>query len=213
MRMLHLTSPNLPVGAFAYSQGLEGAVDCHWVSDPESLGAWLRLQVQEGLAYVELPLLIRSHQACMNGNVTGLQYWNALLLACRETEELRLSEIATGTALARLLPTLSVPLPMLSPATFLCLYAHAAAHWQMSWQAAAAAYTWAWLENQVIAATRLFPLGQTQAQGLLVTLQDVAERAVAQAEAVTDDDIGTSLSGVALASLHHENQYSRLFRS
>lgn len=213
LRLLHLCSPSLPVGAYAYSQGLEGAVDLAWVSDAETLQEWLRQQLHHSLAHVELPLLLRCHAAAVTNDLAALEQWNALLLACRESAELRLGDTATGAALARLLPSFGLEPPVLRPPTLLALFAVAAVHWHISSQDCAAAYAWIWLENQVLAATKLMPLGQTQAQALLYGLQEEVMRSVARAQQLDDEEIGSSLTGLALASLHHETQYSRLFRS
>jgi urease accessory protein len=213
LQLLHLCSPSLPVGGYAYSQGLEGAVDLGWVSDAASLEGWLHSQLRHSLAHLELPVVQRCHAASAACDLVTLEHWNAWLLACRETEELRMGDTATGAALARLLPSLNVPVPKISTPTFLALFASAGAHWCISAEDCLAAYAWIWLENQVLAATKLIPLGQTRAQQLLIALQNEVVEALTLALAVSDDEVGASLMGLAIASQHHETQYSRLFRS
>ena len=93
------------------------------------------------------------------------------------------------------------------------MYSFSAWHWGISPDACIYAYTWAWLENQVAAATKLVPLGQTQAQTLLRKLHVIIQEAVLIAKNVMDDNIGSSLPAVAIASALHETQYTRLFRS
>ena len=83
----------------------------------------------------------------------------------------------------------------------------------MQGRAACLGYVYSWLENQVAAATKLVPLGQSSAQRLLGELLQQVPMAMATAAAMADDDIGASLPRVALASCWHETQYSRLFRS
>jgi urease accessory protein len=214
LRLLQLSSPALPVGAYAFSQGLEAAMDLQWLRTQQHVGEWLQLQLQQGLALVDLPAILHLHAAFGAQDYPQVHYLNALLLACRETEELRLGDIATGAALARLLPTLSLPLPLtLEPPLFTTLFTFAAVQWQISAELTALGYVWTWLENQVIAATKLLPLGQTQAQQLLSSLQQQIPAAIAIAHTVDADSIGSSLPGLAFASMHHETQYTRLFRS
>ncbi|MES2604416.1 MAG: urease accessory UreF family protein, partial [Pseudomonadota bacterium] len=172
LRLLQLCSPALPVGAYAFSQGLEAAMDLKWLRNLQQIETWLSLQLQHSVARVELPLLLRLHRSWHNDDYIAIQHWNDLLLACRESEELRLSDTAMGNALARLLPTLSLPLPCtIESPSFIALFAFAAQRWQLSAELAALGLVWSWLENQVIAATKLLPLGQTQAQQLLSSLQ------------------------------------------
>lgn len=214
LRLLQLCSPALPVGAYAFSQGLEAAMDLKWLRDRHEIEQWLSLQLQHSVANVELPLLLRLYSSWQQADYAAVQHWNALLLACRESEELRLSDTAMGAALARLLPTLELPLPCTVEApTFLTLLAFAAQRWQLTAELTALGFSWSWLENQVLAATKLLPLGQTQAQQLLSSLQQQLPPLIQHARQLEDDDIGSTLCGLAFASLHHETQYTRLFRS
>ncbi len=213
LRLLQLASPCLPVGAYAFSQGLEAAIELQWVKNAADVREWLGLQLDYGLAHVDLPLLLRLYQALQDEDLVAADTWNATLLACRESAELRLGDTATGAALARLLPELGIAVPALREPTFLTLFTLAAVQWQVPVQSAALGYAWTWLENQVIAATKLLPLGQTQAQQLLSALQQEIPGALLSAEALEDWQLGSSLPGLALASIHHETQYTRLFRS
>jgi urease accessory protein len=74
-------------------------------------------------------------------------------------------------------------------------------------------FCWAYIDNQVAAATKLVPLGQTQAQNLLFELTEQVEEAIKQANQINDENIGASLPRLAMASAWHETQYTRLFRS
>jgi urease accessory protein len=214
LRLLQLCSPALPVGAYAFSQGLEAAIELGWLRTQLQIAEWLEWQLQQSLALVDLPILLRLHQAFANNDMTRVTELNELLLACRETAELRLSDTAMGEALVRLLPKLDLALPCkLATPTFLTLFTFAAQRWQLSAELTALGYSWSWLENQVLAATKLLPLGQTQAQQLLSELQLQVPIAISTAQALDEDAIGSSLSGLAFASLYHETQYTRLFRS
>jgi urease accessory protein len=96
---------------------------------------------------------------------------------------------------------------------FPAAYACAAAHWQIESTSALIAYLWSWIENQVMAALKAVPLGQTDGQKILLALGARLE-SIAQAAATrADSELGNFAPGVALLSSRHETQYSRLFRS
>jgi len=78
---------------------------------------------------------------------------------------------------------------------------------------ACSGYCWTIIENQVMAATKLLPMGQTAAQALLYELSEAVQDCVTHSSQIADDEIGLSLPGLAMASAKHETQYSRLYRS
>ena len=215
LRLLQLSSVSLPVGGFAFSQGLEFAVETGWVRTAEQTEDWLVSQLQESVARVDLPVLQGAMQALAADDLTDWQEWNDIALANRETRELRFTDAAMGQALKRLLGTLSIAMPVSAQqdVSFVSLFAVAAHSWQMAFDLAAYGYLWSWLENQIAAATKLVPLGQTQAQLLLGRIQLVIPEAIALANTLDRDSLGGSLPGLALASSWHETQYTRLFRS
>ncbi len=215
LRLLQLSSVSLPVGGFAFSQGLEYAIEAGWVSDAESTATWIEDQLFFSLASTDLPLLQFSMAAEAEGDIARLKLLNEIALACRETKELHLTDTAMGEALARLLRQLDETLlwQVGQPVSFVVLFAWVASRWQISEQAAGLGLLWSWLENQVAAATKLVPLGQTQAQQLLIRLQPTLSEVLARSAQVELDQVGASLPGLALASARHETQYTRLFRS
>ena len=215
LRLLQLSSAALPVGGYSFSQGLEYAIDEGWLSNREQVAQWLSLQLSESLACVDLPLLSRQLQAARIADQDALAYWNAYTLACRETSELRLTDVAMGVALTRLLNSLEVPVAYTNnkEMTFVTAFAMAAAHWQLDTRVACHGYLWSWLENQVAAATKIVPLGQTMAQQLLSDLLKQIPAAINRSETLDDQSIGASLPALAMASAWHETQYTRLFRS
>jgi urease accessory protein len=214
LKLMHLSSPGLPVGAYAFSQGLEYAIDADWVRSDEQVSQWLEVQLFYALARLDIPVLLRLHRAISDNNIQQTQWWNDYVLASRETRELQLTDSATGLALQRLLPSLSVTsLITEPPLSFVTGYAQAAVSWKISAEMAALGFCWAWLENQVNAATKLVPLGQTQAQQMLNCLQEKIPAAIEQARLLGDDELGMSLPALSLASMYHETQYTRLFRS
>ncbi|MEM6774268.1 MAG: urease accessory UreF family protein [Pseudomonadota bacterium] len=214
LHLLHLASPALPIGAYAYSQGLEYAIEEGWV-EGSALQSWLSDGLALGLTRLELPVLLRAHAATLADDESSLGDWNDWILANRETKELLLEDQQVGAALWRLLTSLQAAgLPKLrQPPAYAIAFAVAAARWRISAADACHAFCYSWLENQVTAATKLVPLGQTEAQKLLLRLFDDIPDACASAAGVMDDEMGLSLAGLALASSLHEHQHTRLFRS
>ncbi|GLR25000.1 urease accessory protein UreF [Limnobacter litoralis] len=232
MRLMHLSSVGLPVGGYSFSHGLEFALDARWLNNADQIEQWITVQLLHGLARVDLPVLLNVMRVLDNSpnvqtdkarnlmNQAGplhlLQPWNDLALACRESRELRMTDAAMGNALAKLLPALGLPCLPAQPGfdwSFPVLFAWASQAWAIEPHHAACGYAWSWLENQVTAATKLLPLGQTQAQALLASCQYSVPQAVALAATLGEDDIGASLPALAAASARHETQYTRLFRS
>jgi urease accessory protein len=218
LHLLRLASPSLPIGTFAWSQGLASAVELGWVDSPAALEDWLRAILEHNFEHQELPLLMRllaaDPEGCAHWN---LSHWNEVALALRETAELRREDHHCGAALLRLLADTGVSTaaawPAAEPISYLAAYALACAHWHIDYPRAATGLVWSWLDNQIAAALKLSLLGQTQGQRIAVALFDRIPALIDRAAQVTDADIGISLPGQVLASMLHETQYSRLFRS
>ena len=103
LRLLHLASPSLPVGAFAYSQGLEWAVEAGWIGSEPQVQAWLENLLCDTLPATDVSLLARLYLACQEDDMEALGQCCDLLCALRETTELRLEEANRGRAMASLL--------------------------------------------------------------------------------------------------------------
>lgn len=220
VRLLQLASPTLPVGAYSYSQGLEAAVEARIVHDAASAQSWVSDMLDLAVAGMEAPLLLRLHQAWTNNDSASVERWNALFLASRETAELRAETAQMGYSLTRLLAELDeanaarfAPLQAIDEPAFPTAYACAAAAWQIEAHDALVAYLWAWLENQVMAALKAVPLGQTAGQKMLLALGNRLDAVALAAATIGDDELNNFAPGLALLSSHHETQYSRLFRS
>lgn len=217
LRLLQLVSPGLPIGMYSYSQGLERAVEDGWIHNAEQTANWLQGLLQNGSSKVDLPILARIYDAWRQHDSSAIEHWSQILIACRETAELRAEDRQTGQALARLLINLEFPEALewvkRADATLVTLFALAAARWEINKADAMAGYLWGWLENQVLCAVKLVPLGQVAGQKLLITLAGELPALVDRALSMRDDEIGGSCFGLALTSSRHEMQYSRLFRS
>ena len=219
VRLLQLASPILPIGAYSYSQGLERAVEDGIVCDAASAQAWIGDVLALVVARSEAAIVWRLLRAA-GSDWQAFALWNGWFRASRETAELRAETEQMGCSLARLaldLDLVDAPgrdvLPSLSPVTLPAAFALAARGFAVPAASALAGYVWAWLENQVLAAVKLVPLGQVAGQRMLMTLGASLPSVVGIAATLPDDDIATFAPGFALVSSRHETQYTRLFRS
>ena len=220
VRLLQLASPTLPVGAFSYSQGLEDAVESGLVHDAVSAKAWIADVLSLSMARAEAPCFLRLASAWQTLDWNGVRNWNDAFLATREAAEFRAETVQMGYSLRRLVASLPgidagqlTQLEALDEPSFPCAYSFAAVQWQIAPHDALLAYLWSWLENQVMAALKAVPLGQTDGQRILLALSASLSDFVDAAMAMANEDIGSFAPGLALASCRHESQYSRLFRS
>ena len=202
-RLLQLASPTLPVGAYSYSQGLESAIEAGYVKDAETAREWIADVLEFSVARMEVQVL-RAQIAAPSREM------NDFFIATRETAELRGETLQMGQALARLLKDLEVEVPIDEPA-YPTAYALAVRHWAIEPEAAITAYLWSWLENQVMAAVKAVPLGQTAGQKILLDLGSRLE-SLAQMH-IEASNWSNFAPGLAYLSSRHETQYSRLFRS
>jgi urease accessory protein len=210
---LHLASPALPVGGFAYSQGLEMAIaDCR-INDETTARRWIEDLLLHVLARFEAPLWLRAFDAFRAGDEQRLRAINAELLAARETAELRAETQQMGASLVRLFEPFGLVALDLSPIVYPVAFAAACCAFGVAREDGLAAYLWSWAEGQVLAAVKTVPLGQQAGQAMLVQLQSSIMRAVAIAAALRDEELGTAAVGFALTSARHETMYSRIFRS
>ena len=218
LSLLRFVSPSLPIGAYAYSRGLEQAVCSGAVHDEGSAGDWILGLIGHTGARLDGPVFVRLYGALALGDVEGFERWNAFLLATRESSELRLEDTQLGAALARLLAAQALApqaatLLERSDVCYASAFALAAISCQVPLSAALLGFFWAQAEGQTSAAVRLIPLGQTAGQRLLSRITQVLPDCAALAQSLSDAEIGALSPGLALASALHETQYTRLFRS
>ena len=215
----YLTSPSLPIGAFAYSQGLESAIERRLVFDRDSLEEWCRTYLLNGLARLDVPMLRRLYRAYTQGTPSLVEALNQDVLAMRETKELYDEEVNLGRSLRRVIRSQqsrlnlsklqwAVDAKRLGYLSLFALLGHGLA---LDEEMVVASFLWSWLDNQVMVACKSIPLGQTDAQAVLLdsrsTIQMIMENPT------TEEAHLSSLPGAALLSALHEEQYSRLFRS
>ncbi|MFM9942252.1 MAG: urease accessory protein UreF [Hyphomicrobiaceae bacterium] len=219
-RLVLWLSPTFPVGAYAYSHGLEWAAQKGWVRNRATLTAWLGELLAHGSARNDLILLAQSAAALRAGRLAGLAEINALALALQPSAERYLETQQQGSSFLTAM-TAAWDAPLLAPArqavgehvAYPVAVGIAVAAHGMTTGGALAAYAMAFTANLVSAAIRLSVIGQTDAQRVLADLLPLAIRAASLAEAATLDDLGSSAFRSDIASLAHETQYTRLFRS
>ncbi|WP_254566098.1 urease accessory protein UreF [Oscillatoria sp. HE19RPO] len=220
LSLLQLASPALPVGAYSYSEGLEMLVERGIVNSAETLQNWMDWELREGAISLDGAVMVRALNAAYTGNWDKVQEWNHWSSATRETEELRQQSWQMGNALLRLLMSLwavedRVKLTALGEedCNFAVAFGMAASYWQIPPDVALLGYLHSWACNFIGAGVKLIPLGQTAGQQLLFNLQPNLVTAVQTILRIEDDDLSSCTWGLSLASMQHETQYSRLFRS
>lgn len=233
LRLLQLTSPALPVGAYSYSEGIEYLCSNGTIQTESDLCDWLQREMHFGFVTNEAAIVLRAHQALMSDNITALNYWNNWLSATRETEEVRLASWQMGQSLMKLwrqLPdhhddqlaiykSINELLPTAKENSLGqgCNYAIAfgivAASLGIDASNTIVGYLYSWLSNLVSAAVRSVPFGQTTGQQVIFRLSSDILRSSQLALKRLDDELEWCGWGASLACANHETQYSRLFRS
>ena len=147
IRLLHLASPTLPVGAYTYSQGLEWAVEAGSVKDASSALDWIGECLALGIAQFEAVYLAHMLEAWLVDDLDALATLNAEFVASRESAELRAETLQMGHSLVRLLADLGAAPPALADFTepsFPLAWSSVAAVWKIPVREAVAGYLWAW---------------------------------------------------------------------
>lgn len=222
-RLLTWLSPSFPVGAFAYSHGLETAVEANVVNSGDALASWVQGVIAFGAGRTDAGLFRGGWEAIRQQDDARLTRLTEKAEALRGTKEMALESAAQGRAfletvlkvwphprLARWFDELA--LSQREPAYALAV-GIAAATAEVPLQTALTAYLNALAANVVSAGVRLVPLGQTDGQRAMAQLEPVVVAAVASALACDPDVFGAAAVSVDLFSMQHETQYTRLFRS
>jgi len=217
LKLLQLVSPALPVGAYSYSQGLEAVVESHEIHDAASAQRWIGDVMELSLAGMEAPLFLRLVEAWRARDAASVARWNDEFIATREGAELRAETLQMGYSLRRLAHELAIDgveaLDAIEELAYPTAFAFAVSAWEIEAREALAAYLFAWAENQVLAALKSVPLGQTDGQRILLAIAARIPAVVERAASLGDGELFNLAPGFALASSRHETQYSRIFRS
>ena len=216
-RLMAWLSPAFPTGAFSYSSGIEWAVEAGDIKDAETLRRWLAATVGEGGGFCDAAFFVHAHRALTAGDERALRDVAELALAFAPSKERYLETTAQGRAF---LDTVSAAwscdaltqLPQGAIALPVAVAATCAGH-KIPVAPALHAYLHATAANLISAGVRLVPLGQTDGQRVLAALEQTIAATAARALTSALDDIGSAAFRADLASMRHETQYTRLFRS
>lgn len=222
-RLMTWLSPNFPVGAFAYSHGLEYAVEAGEVHDADSLAVWVDGILRFGAGRVDAALFRSAYDAARFNDEARLAWTVERADAQRGTSELALESAAQGRAflqtLFRVWPdarlrrwAVDLEIAGREPA-YPVVVGVACALAEIPIRPALAAYLNAFAANLVSAVVRLVPLGQTDGQLCIAVLEDTIRSAVDAALERARDDLGSAAVTADWMSMKHETQYTRLFRS
>jgi urease accessory protein len=219
LRLLTWLSPAFPVGSFSYSHGLELAVEEGLVKDADGLTSWLSTVLTHGAGRLDAMLLVAAWRASRGEDDQALGSAVELANAMRGTSETALESTAQGRAFLDTVrrvwpdPWLDERAEMLAGAGHAVALSVVAARAGVPLEPAIAGYLHAFAANLVSAAVRLVPLGQTDGQRALADLEPVILAAAAAAIERPLAEIGSATPMVEWASMRHETQYTRLFRS
>jgi urease accessory protein len=213
LRLMAWLSPAFPVGGFAYSSGLERAVEDKLVADAAGLQAWLSTMLRHGSAWNDAVLLAEAHRLAARPEALGELC--ALGLALAGSAERHLETLSLGRAF--LAGASHWPHPVFSGLPKDCPYpvavgAVAAAH-GVGLEQALAAYGHAFLSQGVSAGIRLGACGQQHGVAILAGLEALVEELAGQAARSSLEDLGSATVQADIATLRHETQVSRLFRT
>ena len=214
-RLMTWLSPSYPVGAYTYSHGLEQAVDAGWVHDRMSTEAWVTDIVRHGGGFSDAVLLAAAYKA---GD--ELAEIAELALAFAPTAELALEGEMQGAAFlemtAKAWPQANLSRLMdvwPGPYAYPVVVGVAARGADIPLTQVLEAYLHAFAANLVSAAVRVIPLGQTDGQLTTAALEDVVAMTAQRALETHPDELATTAFMADIASMKHETQYTRLFRS
>lgn len=209
-------SPSYPVGSYAYSHTLEWAVETGEVMDEASLIDWISDFMRLGAGRNDAILVCHSYRAVEGGDVDAFTDVNDLALALAPSAELHLETSQQGRSF--LDATFAAwPSPRLIPVegevAFPAAIGMAAAAHGVPLSAAVSAYLLTLVQTLVSAAIRSAPIGQTAGTRVCAAMAPVVNLLAEEALSLSLDDIGGATFRADLGSFHHENQYTRLFRS
>ncbi|GIL39323.1 urease accessory protein UreF [Roseiterribacter gracilis] len=217
LRLLAWTSPNCPTGAFAYSHGLEQAVEDGDVTNADELVEFIEAVLTRGGGWVDAVMFAATYRA----DPERLDEIADLAAAFRGSAETSLESLQQGRSLLSVLRA-AWPHPALDafaerrgrePIAQPVAMALACAAHEIKLPDGLVAQLYATASSLVSAGVRLVPLGQTQGQIAMAQLMPVIQQVAALAYTAKPDEIGTNVVRIELASMRHETQTTRLFRS
>jgi urease accessory protein len=219
-RLMTWLSPSFPVGGFSYSSGIEWAVEAGDITDAVSLNDWLAAMLTDGSGFCDGVFLTQAHRATEADDQGALREVVELAAAFVPSRERQLETSAQGRAFieaARAAWTCDALERAVAQCGGAIVYPVAvglvsAAH-DIPPAPTLHAFLHAVVSNWISAGSRLIPLGQTDSQRVLAALEPIVAATATRAMSATLDDLGSATFRADLASLRHETQYTRLFRS
>jgi urease accessory protein len=219
-RLMAWLSPSYPVGAFSYSSGIEWAVEAGDIKDADNLQRWLAVVIGEGGGFCDAVFFVHAHRSLADTDDRALRAVAELAAAFAPSKERHLETTAQGAAFIEATKA-AWPCPALDrlaavwtgPLAYPVAVGVAAAGHGIALEPALQAFLHAVTANLISAGVRLIPLGQSDGQRALAALEPVVEATARRALATPLDDVGSAALRADLASMLHETQYTRLFRS
>jgi urease accessory protein len=219
-RLMTWMSPAYPVGGFSYSGGIEWAVEAGDIHNADTLCGWLTTMVLNGSVFCDAAFFCHAHRAAASGDDQALAATAELAAAFVGSKERFLETTAQGQAF-RQITQAAWPTPALDrltaawdgPLAYPVAVGAACAGHGIALASALPAFLHGVASNLVSAGVRLIPLGQTDGQRVLAALEAAIAEAAVRARATAIDDIGTATLRADIASMRHETQYTRLFRT
>ena len=219
-RLMAWLSPSYPIGAFAYSSGIEWAVEAGDIGDAAALRRWLEVMISEGAGFCDAVFLAHAHRAVTACDDAAMRAIAEIAAAFAPSKERYLETTAQGrafletTCAAWPAPALDrlLAVPQVAIALPVAVGAACAGH-RVALVPALSAYLHAVTANLISAGVRLVPLGQTDGQRVLAALEPVVANTAERALVTALDELGGASFRADLASMRHETQYTRLFRS
>jgi urease accessory protein len=219
-RLMAWLSPSYPIGAFSYSSGIEWAVEAGDINDAATFEHWLAVVIGEGGGFCDAVFFVHAHRAAACSDDAALRAVAELAAAFSPSKERHLETTAQGRAFldttraAWPTPALDRLLAVWNGAVALPIaIAVASAGHGIALAPALHAFLHAMTANLISTGLRLVPLGQTDGQRILAALEPVATATAARALVTPLDEVGGAAFRADLASMRHETQYTRLFRS
>jgi urease accessory protein len=219
-RLMTWLSPSFPVGAFSYSSGIEWAVEAGDIGNAQTLQEWLSTMLSDGPGFCDGVFLCHAWRASAVADDVAAAELIELAAAFTPSRERHLETTAQGRAFAdiasstwncaaldRLLTIASGPI------AYPVVVGTVAAGHGVRLDLTLHAFLHAQAANWISAGVRLIPLGQTDSQRVMAALEPAVTAAASRALDATLDDIGSATFRADLASMRHETQYTRLFRT
>jgi urease accessory protein len=206
-RLLVFASPAFPTGGFAYSHGLEWAVHAGDVRDEAGFLAWLHVVLAQGAGRGDAILMRHAHRAADDS--ARLEALAELASALAPSPERQLESLAQGAAFSAAARIWGEAPDAAYPVAFGAFAARQA----IGEDEACIGYLTVWVANLVSAGVRLVPLGQSAGLRVVRALEDLVARTAEESRFASLDDLGTACFRADIASMRHEAQYSRMFRS